>query len=92
MRFQCLSKYYFLGRRLFIWEIFYKMRKNNPKQYILYLDESGSSDKHDIPLKNGQTSCFTIAGFVLLASRWKTFNRQYLKLKTQYFKKEIDKL
>ncbi len=56
----------------------------------MYLDESGSSDKHDIPLKSGQTCCFTIAGFLIPSDSWKKFNRDYLKLKKQFFTKEIE--
>lgn len=57
--------------------------------YSLYLDESGDTRKHDVPLKNGQTNSFTLSGVVMPVNSWKNIDRKLLKLKLQYFEAEI---
>ena len=57
-------------------------------EWILYLDESGSTDPHQIPVLKGQTPVFTLAGLTLPCDRWREFDREYLYLKREFFRKE----
>ena len=59
--------------------------------WALYLDESGSSVPHHMPLPNGETPAFSLAGVVLPLEQWREYDRSYMALKLQFFKDEIDK-
>lgn len=58
---------------------------------VLYIDETGHPDKHDIPLTaNGsQSPLFCLAGVAFLLDDWRAIDREYLRQKQRYFKKEI---
>lgn len=43
-----------------------------------------------MPLGNGQTPVFTVAGVALPLRSWRDYDREYLGLKRKYFAKEID--
>lgn len=58
--------------------------------WALYVDESGSPERLDLPVAKGQTPVFTLAGVALPLDRWRDYDRDYLRLKTQFFRKEID--
>lgn len=59
--------------------------------WALYLDESGTTEPHQYPLKHGTTPIFTIGGVILPIEKWREYDRDYLYLKRDFFKKEIDK-
>lgn len=59
--------------------------------WALYLDESGETRPHSFPLKHGQTPVFALAGVALPMDRWREYDREYLSLKSQFFKSEIEK-
>jgi len=58
--------------------------------WALYLDESGSTDPHNLPLRHGQTPVFALGGVILPCDRWREYDREYLYLKRQFFAKEIN--
>lgn len=60
-------------------------------KWALYLDESGDSAPHSIPLGEGMTPVFTLGGVALPVLDWRDYDREFLRLKTQFFKNEIDK-
>lgn len=57
--------------------------------YFFYIDESGSPDTHHEPLLNGETPVFTLNSICVREDDWKKIDRDYLKLKTRFFSKEI---
>jgi len=57
--------------------------------FLIYADESGSSDPHAEPLIEGQTPLFVLASLVLHADAWRTVDRSYLDLKKRFFSREI---
>ncbi len=59
--------------------------------WALYLDESGSTDPHGIPLAAHETPVFTVAGVALPLKHWREYDRSYLALKCNFFDNEIDK-
>ncbi len=59
--------------------------------YLLYVDESGSTNAHAEPLLSGQTPLFVIASLALRAEHWRIVDRAYLDLKRKFFSKEITK-
>ena len=59
-------------------------------EWVLYLDESGDTDSHTVPLETGKTPVFSISGVALPCERWRDYDREYLYLKRRFFKKEID--
>lgn len=60
-------------------------------EWALYLDESGTTDPHRIPLPQGITPQFTLAGVILPLARWREYDREYLYLKREFFRAEIDR-
>jgi len=59
--------------------------------WALYLDETGDTRGHSLPLKQGQTPVFTLGGVALPLYLWREFDREYLYLKREFFQQEIDK-
>lgn len=59
-------------------------------EWALYLDETGTTEPHTIPLSPGITPIFTLAGVALPLDRWREYDRSYLRLKRSFFAKEID--
>lgn len=59
--------------------------------WALYLDEAGVTDPHKIPLSQGQTPAFSLAGVALPLAYWREYDRQYLYLKREFFAAEIDR-
>jgi hypothetical protein len=57
--------------------------------YIFYVDESGSPQRHNEPLKNGQTPLFVLASLAFPAERWRTLDRAYRGLRARFFPDEI---
>ena len=60
-------------------------------EWALYLDEAGTTDPHNLPLREGQTPVFTLAGVILPLARWREYDRQYLYLKRIFFSAEIER-
>jgi len=60
-------------------------------EWALYLDESGVTDSHSLPLVKGQSPVFTLAGVALPLDKWREYDRQYLYLKREFFRVEIDR-
>ncbi|WP_336978027.1 DUF3800 domain-containing protein [Altererythrobacter fulvus] len=60
-------------------------------EWALYLDESGTTDPHSLPLNPGQSPLFTLAGVALPLSRWRDYDRRYLYLKREFFAAEIER-
>ena len=58
--------------------------------WALYLDETGTTDRHSIPLSKSMTPMFTLAGVILPVDRWRDYDRAFLRLKRDFFAKEID--
>jgi len=52
---------------------------------VIYIDEAGSPDRHDVPLQSGQTPLFTLAAMALSLSEWRARDREFLALKRQFF-------
>lgn len=59
-------------------------------QWALYLDETGNTNPHTIPVGVGQTPIFSLGGVILPFEKWREYDRAYLYLKRQFFKSEID--
>ncbi len=57
---------------------------------VLYIDEAGNPDKHQVPLLNGQTPLFVLGGIALPLGDWRDIDRDYLNLKRQYFASEME--
>jgi hypothetical protein len=57
--------------------------------YIFYVDESGSPQGHDEPLKNGQTPVFVLSSLAFPSDRWRTLDRAYRGLKARFFQDEL---
>ncbi len=57
--------------------------------YFYYIDESGSTHPHSIPIENGQTPVFTLSSLAVHEQTWRELDRQYLYLKREFFPKEI---
>lgn len=58
--------------------------------WALYLDESGDTRRHSLPLEHGQTPLFTLGGVALPLFQWRAYHREYTRLKIEFFRKEID--
>lgn len=59
-------------------------------KWALYLDETGTPDPHIIPVPNGLTPAFTLAGVALPLDCWRDYDRSFLYLKREFFSKEIN--
>jgi hypothetical protein len=59
-------------------------------EWVLYLDESGSTERHKIPLQHGQSPVFALGGVAFPVHLWRQYDRAYLRLKEQFFRSEID--
>lgn len=59
-------------------------------KWALYLDESGDTDQHSLPLGEGQKPVFALGGVALPIKQWRHYDREYLALKLNFFKNEID--
>ena len=59
-------------------------------KWALYLDESGATEAHHLPLKNGETPVFTLGGVTLPCDSWRNYDREFLYLKREFFAKEIN--
>ena len=59
-------------------------------EWALYLDESGDTDKHSMPVRHGEKPVFTLGGVTLPIDRWRLYDREYLALKTTFFQNEIN--
>lgn len=57
--------------------------------FLIYADESGSSDPHSEPLVVGQTPLFVLASLAFHADAWRNVDRSYLELKKRFFSREI---
>lgn len=57
--------------------------------YFFYIDEAGSPEGHHEPLLNGETPIFTLNSICIKEDSWRSLDRDYLKLKKQFFAKEI---
>lgn len=60
-------------------------------QWALYIDETGTTDAHTIPVPKGITPAFTLGGVALPFDRWREYDRAYLYLKREFFSAEIDR-
>ena len=52
---------------------------------VVYIDEAGNPDRHSEPLVSGETPLFVLAGTALPLSEWRQRDRDYLRLKKQFF-------
>lgn len=52
---------------------------------VLYIDEAGNPDPHSVPVKNGQTPLFTLAGLALPLTQWRTTDREFYSLKKRFY-------
>jgi len=59
--------------------------------WALYLDEAGDWNRHHMPVRQGETPVFTLAGVALPLEDWRAYDRSYLRLKCEFFQNEIDK-
>jgi len=59
-------------------------------KWALYLDETGTPDPHSIPVPNGLTPAFTLAGVALPLDIWRDYDRAFLYLKREFFSTEIN--
>lgn len=57
--------------------------------FLIYADESGSTDRHSEPLLSGQTPIFVLGSLLLHADAWRSVDRAYRDLKRRFFSKEI---
>lgn len=60
--------------------------------YLLYLDEFGHPGPY-IPSdpRHQQHPLFGFAGFVVDGRRWRDFDREFLRLKTRFYKEEVER-
>ncbi len=58
---------------------------------VLYVDESGDINSHSVPITNGKTPIFTLTGVALPLEEWRNLDREYLGLKRNFFKPELDR-
>lgn len=56
---------------------------------VLYVDEAGSTERYDTPLRDGQTPIFALSGVALPLTEWREIDREYLNLKRRFFAKEM---
>ena len=59
--------------------------------WALYLDESGDANPHHLPLRQGETPVFTLAGVTLPMEVWRSYHHEYSALKLDFFGNEIEK-
>lgn len=59
-------------------------------EWALYLDESGDAKPHTIPVLHGRSPVFTLGGVALPLELWRDYHQQYMFLKIDFFKNEID--
>lgn len=57
--------------------------------YFFYVDEAGSPEGHHEPLLAGETPIFTLNSLCITSQNWKDLDRDYLRLKKRFFRKEI---
>ena len=57
--------------------------------HFFYIDEAGSPEGHHEPLIDGETPIFTLNALCLKSQEWRELDRDYLRLKRRFFKKEI---
>ena len=60
-------------------------------EWALYLDETGSTERHVLPVAIGNTPAFTLGGVILPLDKWREYDRAYLYLKRDFFRAEIDR-
>ncbi len=58
---------------------------------IFYIDESGTKGSHVNPVHPSKTPIFTLTGLAIPLDYWRALDRQYLILKTKFFKTEMQK-
>ena len=58
---------------------------------IFYIDEAGSRDRYSIPIQpdRGETAICCLFGLALPLIHWRDIDRDYLRLKLQFFSSEI---
>ena len=58
---------------------------------VFYIDEAGSKDRYSIPIRpdGGETAIFCLFALALPLVDWRDFDREYLRLKRHFLKKEI---
>ena len=59
---------------------------------VFYIDEAGSTDRYSIPIRPdlSETAVFCLFALAMPLADWRGFDRDYLRLKVRFFKKEID--
>jgi len=45
---------------------------------VFYVDESGDTHKHDVPIVKGQTPIFTLSAVALPLGEWRDYDRDYV--------------
>jgi hypothetical protein len=56
---------------------------------VIYIDEAGNVDSHHVPPAPGETPLFTLAAVGLPLADWRQRDRDFLKLKRQFFPDEM---
>ncbi|MBU1662797.1 MAG: DUF3800 domain-containing protein, partial [Chloroflexi bacterium] len=59
---------------------------------VFYIDEAGSTERYSLPVRpdRGETAIFCLFGLAMPLSDWRDFDREYVRLKLNFFQKEID--
>lgn len=57
---------------------------------VFYIDEAGNTERFSFPIQTGQTAIFCLFALALPLSDWRDFDRDYMRLKLDFFKDEID--
>jgi hypothetical protein len=57
--------------------------------YIFYIDESGSPQGHNLPLKDGQSPVFVLSCLAFQSQRWRALDRTFRNLKAKFFQDEL---
>ncbi len=57
--------------------------------WVFYVDESGDTSNHHVPLLNGETPIFTLSTVALQLADWRQYDREYIYLKRRFFAAEI---
>lgn len=59
--------------------------------WVFYVDESGDSNAHHVPVRNGETPLLALTAVPLPLEEWRNFDRDYLRLKRNFFGPELER-
>ena len=52
---------------------------------VFYIDEAGSPDSHQVPIKSGTTPIFSLGALAFPIWEWRSLDREFLALKRRFF-------